>query len=35
MTSTESRPDGPRAGWLWKIPGRLLKGARNVILALS
>ena len=26
MTSTESRPDGVRAGWLRKIPGWLLRG---------
>ncbi len=30
MTSTESR----RAGWFWKIPGWLLKGARFLVLAL-
>jgi hypothetical protein len=30
MTSTETR----RAGWFWKIPGRLLKGAKFLVLAL-
>ena len=34
MTSTDSQPDGVRAGWLWKIPGWLLRGARFLVLAL-
>jgi hypothetical protein len=34
MTPTESRPDPVRAGWVRKIPGWLLKGARFVFLAL-
>ena len=34
MTQTESQPDGVRASWLRRMPGRLLKGARNLVLAL-
>jgi hypothetical protein len=34
MTTAESRPDSVRAGWLRKIPGRLLRGIRFLLLAL-
>ena len=34
MTSTASRPDKVRAGWLRKIPGQLLRGIKALCLAL-
>jgi len=34
MTTTESRPDGVRVGWLRRIPGWLLRGVKSLFLAL-
>ena len=34
MTPVESPPDGVRAGWLRRIPGWLLKGAKSLVMAL-
>ena len=35
MTASESRPDGVRAGWLWKIPRWLLQAVKFLVLALG